>query len=64
MSNGGISTAAQVIVTAFCFDGEWWGWENVTPRDKNALARALSSGVSQYHHYAVTVLPSSSRSDK
>jgi hypothetical protein len=39
-----------------CFDGEWWGWENVSPRDPHGLWRELLQGASRWHHYEITAL--------
>lgn len=37
-----------------CFDGEWWGWENLNPPDLKALAPALLQGAPRWNHYAIT----------
>ena len=39
--------------------GEWWGWENVNPRDKYRLTEALLRGATRWNHYTVTALEAS-----
>lgn len=39
-----------------CFDGEWWGTENVRPRDLHGMSAALLKGCDRWHHYVVTCM--------
>jgi hypothetical protein len=41
-------------------NGDLWGWENVSPRDKKAIEEALLAGFSRFHHYTVSAVPSPS----
>ena len=34
-------------------DGQWWGWENVRPRDLQGIQNALLRDETQWHHYAI-----------
>lgn len=40
--------------------GEWWGWENVKPRDLRSLSAALLAGARQWHGYSILDIGSGS----
>lgn len=48
--DGGTGDRHRVLLDEW---GELWGWENVTPRDKNTVKEALLASVSQWRHYTV-----------
>jgi hypothetical protein len=49
--DGGTGDRHRIILDE---QGQWWGWENVTPRDLKSIAAALLDGRSKFHHYAVS----------
>lgn len=51
--DGGFCDQHQVMLDD---DGELWGWENVQPREKMAIQRALVGGVSCWYTYTIKEL--------
>lgn len=49
--DGGVGDHHRIMQDA---EGNYWGWENVRPRDPVYLFRALEAGIDKWHGYVVT----------